>query len=755
MRRLTAWCGAWFLTAVLAACGGGDAADRDGLSMGDVDYDVVPWHHDETDESDADVPPGTDTAYTDPDWVHGGGGQGTQALRAALQPASNCDEALAQLKALALVNMEAQLSNNYYAAIDSVGRVCPEYVTTYDAVAPDAGWYPEEDTSGGDTGASEYSTTNNQVADVDEADFLKNDGKYIYILADGRLQILDAWPAEQAHRIGSVAIAGEPRRLFVYDDVAVVYASMGALGGGNDPYGGYGYGSGECTYGYFCDFTGDGRTVQLTVWDISDKTSPTKIREATFSGSYIASRRIDDAVYTVVWFPQPVVDIAGVYYWPQGIYASCDVTYTKAQVAEAFDALYAHNVEVIQKANLASVLPGVNDRRLVDGQWVTSANVFGDCDDFFIDTAHDGTTLTAVFGLSLGSEAPLTETTVVSSPGAVYASKDALYMATRHTPQGLDDWYYESASEVPEASTVHRFALDASTHAATYYGSGVIKGRALNQFAMDEHDGYLRVATTTGTLPGPAYNTITVLQPADAELKQVGLLDHLAPDEDIRAVRFNGDVGFVVTFKKTDPLFVIDLADPTAPAVRGELKIPGFSTYMHLMDATHILALGYDADDQGDFAWFNGVLLQIFDVSDLANPTLMHKEVIGTRGTSSEALTDHLAFTYFKARDALAIPITICEGGGMGRFGDQLTFSGLRVYHVTLDEGFSLLGGIPHVASTGDDFGFCSSWWTEANSLVKRSIFMEDWVFSITPAEIKVSSLADLEHPVATLDLEQ
>jgi len=198
---------------------------------------------------------------------------------------------------------------------------------------------------------------------------------------------------------------------------------------------------------------------------------------------------------------------------------------------------------------------------------------------------------------------------------------------------------------------------------------------------------------------------------------------------------------------------VLGLADPTAPVVKGELKIPGFSTYMHLMDESHILALGYDADDMGDFAWFNGVLLQIFDVTDLAHPALMHKEVIGTRGTSSEALTDHLAFTYFKARDALAIPITICEGGGMGQYGSELTFSGLRVYNVTLEQGFTLLGGIPHVPASDDAYSFCSSWWTDANSLVKRSIFMEDWVFSITPAEIKVSSLADLEHPVTSIDL--
>ena len=719
------------LAAVLAACGGGDQGARSG-------DDVSPdWTRDET-------PPPTET------------------LMVALQGVNSCDEALSTLKQKLKESMKTELESNRLAALAAIGTECDYDYGYADCSAADAGWYPEEETVGGDTGggdtaeegASEYSTTNTQVADVDEADFLKNDGNFIYILADGRLQILDAWPAEEAHRLGSVALDGTPRRLFVHDDVAVVYASTTPLSRGYDPYRYYdGYGSTECTYGYDCDFTGDGYATKVTVWDLSDKSAPRLVRETSFPGSYISSRRIDDLVYTVVWFPEPYVDASAVRYWPDGIYAECEATYTAEQVEAAFAALYEQNLAAIDQISAAGALPAVVDRRLVDGNWVQSPDVFGDCQGFYVDTARDGTSLTGVFALDLATEGPLTQTTVVSRPGAVYASKTALYMATRHSPDGLSGWYFDEGQQVTEASTVHAFTLDAGS--VGYAGSGVVKGRVLNQFAMDAYDGHLRLATTTGHLPGPAYNTVSVLAQQEGELKMVGQLDNLAPDEDIRAVRFNGDVGFVVTFKKTDPLFVLDLSDPAAPAVKGELKIPGFSTYMHLMDATHILALGYDAEDQGDFAWFNGVLLQVFDVGDLANPTLLHKEVIGTRGTSSEALTDHLAFTYFKARDALALPITICEGGGMGSFGDQLAFSGLRVYRVTVAEGFSLLGGIPHVASSGDDPSFCSSWWTQASSQVKRSIFMDDWVFSITPAEIKIASLADLDHPVASIDLLQ
>ena len=126
-----------------------------------------------------------------------------------------------------------------------------------------------------------------------------------------------------------------------------------------------------------------------------------------------------------------------------------------------------------------------------------------------------------------------------------------------------------------------------------------------------------------------------------------------------------------------------------------ELKIPGFSTYMHMMDDEHLLTIGYDADDQGSFAWFTGVMLQIFDVSDPKNPRLTHKDVIGTRGSSSEALTNHLAFNYFAPKDLLALPMTICEGSsGGGSYGTTMTFSGLMVFDVTAASGFSLRGKV-------------------------------------------------------------
>ena len=266
---------------------------------------------------------------------------------------------------------------------------------------------------------------------------------------------------------------------------------------------------------------------------------------------------------------------------------------------------------------------------------------------------------------------------------------------------------------------------------------------------MDEWYGYLRIATTRGRVPDPRVESVvSILAPTGGgNLVRVGAIDKIAPGEDIRAVRFDEDRGYIVTFKKTDPLFVIDLYDPAAPAILGELKIPGFSTYMHRIDPDHLLSIGFDADDRGSFAYFDGVILQLFDVREPTEPKLMHKEKIGTRGSSSEAATDHLAFNYFADRGMLAIPMTICEGGGDGTYGSELAFSGLLVYDVNLKKGFTRLGGIDH----GRKGVRCNTWWSQANSLVKRSIFLDELVYSIATDRLKVQKLGHFGVDVADI----
>ncbi len=606
---------------------------------------------------------------------------------------------------------------------------------------------------GGSQGPEERSETNNQVAGVDEADFLKTDEDgFLYVLSGDSLHVVEAWPAADADRVGAIAIEGTPKKLFVRGNRALVYSSLEVpqqvdeYGNSYDDYG-YGYG-GECTYGYDCQFSGDGHPTKLTVLDLSDRTSPRVVRELRSNGSLLAARRVDDVVHTVVTLTGPRFQLD----WDSGVQCDGDDAPDAGEIIDGYTELLLRNRKIIEETPLAAVLPALSDSATEAGDELAS------CPSFYRGRVTSGSGFTTLISLAMSADAAPSASTVVSEPGAVYASADSLYMAVPENQSASYGWY-DGYDATPELSVVHRFALEADG-TSSYQASGAVKGRVLNQFAMDEHEGHLRIATTTGRAPDEnAHSTLTVLEQRGVDLAAAGVVDRIAPTEDIRSVRFAGDRGFVVTFKKTDPLFVFDLAEPTNPRILSELKVPGFSTYMHMMDDTHLLTIGFDADDHGDFAYFDGVMLQIFDVADPTAPLLAHKEVIGTRGSSSEALTNHLAFNYFAPKDLLAIPMTICEGGDDGSYGDELTFSGLMVYDVTVENGFALRGKLafPSAEPVEDPYGDgdqgCSSWWSDASSVVKRSVVMDDFVYGITETRILVSSLAAVDVPLASVDL--
>jgi hypothetical protein len=599
---------------------------------------------------------------------------------------------------------------------------------------------PDPAAGNGGEGPTQHSGTNNQIAGVDEADFVKNDGAFIYVLANDELQILDAWPPEQAHRISSVAVEGTPKKMFVHGDRALIYSSLPL---DDESPAGWGWGYGDCTYGYHCQFTGDGHPTKITVLDISDRTAPQLLEETWLSGSYVNARRIGNQVYTVI--SDPGAQFPALRYVPDvPLYDS-----SPQVIRAAYRALARQNREIIEAAPAEGWLPTVAHRTLSPtGQWV-EREVMGDCQGFMASEGTDGSSLTSVLTTNIAALDTPTISTIVSRPGAVYASPSNLYMAVPET--NVDPWMMWWMPDFSDDSqtVVHKFALNGEI--ATYRASGKVPGRALNQFSMDEHGGRLRIGTTSGFLPSPdVHSTLSVLKEVGNDLVTEGSITDIAPTEDIRSMRFDGPRAFMVTFKKTDPLFVFDLSTPHNPQVLSELKIPGFSTYMHMLSDRHLLTIGYDADDQGDFAWFTGVRLQVFDVSDPYAPELTHKEIIGTRGSSSEALTNHLAFTYFEPLGALGLPITVCEGTAGGPSYGTMTFSGLKVYDVSTSTGFSLHGEVEHPA--GADIN-CSNWWTQSSSQVRRTIFMDDFVYSVADDLVKVNAMDDLGGDLAVVPL--
>jgi hypothetical protein len=576
--------------------------------------------------------------------------------------------------------------------------------------------------SAGAAKAGKYSGTNNQVATVDEADIVKTDGRYVYFAANGALRIVEAMNP----RVVSITkLPGQTRELFVEGDRVVIYTSIGNV-------------RAPCTYGYDCTFGGDGSSTKISVLDIKDRANPRMKREIALSGSLIAARRIGNTVHTVT--ADGDTGNPGYETWPDN-FEMCGTP--EAKVREKFNKMKADNERKIRAktTNFPSITENGKSTPMCGGGLYQTA-------------MRDGQAFTSVVSFDLTDDATApTNATMQSRPGAVFASQNALYLSVVHQKAGQANgrWYSYYAPSVSEVSEIHKFQIGASPKSTKYIGSGTVPGHVLNQFAMDEWYGYLRVATTKGRVPDPKVESaVSILAETEGgALTRVGAIEKIAPGEDIRAVRFDDDRGYVVTFKKTDPLFVIDTFEPTRPKILGELKIPGFSTYIHRIDPDHLMSIGFDANDHGDFAYFDGVILQMFDVKKPTEPKLIHKEKIGTRGSSSGAATDHLAFNYFASEGLLAIPMTICEGGSDGVHGNDLAFSGLLVYDVDTERGFTRLGGVDH----GKKGVNCNTWWSNANSAVKRSVFLDDLVYSIATDKVKVQKMSRFGTDVADLSM--
>ena len=267
-----------------------------------------------------------------------------------------------------------------------------------------------------------------------------------------------------------------------------------------------------------------------------------------------------------------------------------------------------------------------------------------------------------------------------------------------------------------------------------------VEGTLLNQFSMDEFRHNLRVATTVGWM---GHSKVSILGP---NLEEWGSVDGLAPTERIYAARFVGPRLYLVTFKKVDPLFVINLEDPRRPFVEGELKIPGYSDYLHPFDEHHLIGLGKDTIEavQGDFAWYQGLRMAIFNVADVTNPRELHTLIVGDRGTDSRALHNHKAFLFDRDRELLVIPIALSEiegdrenplrPDGSPRYGERV-FQGAFVFRVTLADGFQERARITH--TTSDNL---------YGNQVERSLYIDDVLYTLSPGFLKGHALGSLDE---------
>lgn len=543
----------------------------------------------------------------------------------------------------------------------------------------------------GSLGASkstDYSSTNVQVQGVDEADLVKTDGKYVYLISRNDLIIVDGYPAKNAEILSKTDTKIYPSELFINNDKLVVFGSNGRS-------------------------AWDHYATTIQIYDISDRSKPELQESFSLDGYYVDSRMIGDFVYIV---------------------ANKPVYYAEDQPIP---------------------LPAVRKD-------LEKTNESSDCGEIYYFNEPDYSyAFTTIVSIDLTDNELFDKVYLTGSSQNIYVSKNNIYLT--RTVYDYNQPILEKAVSVAtgidvmpqqnEKTSIHKLSVNELD--ITHVAEGEVPGHVLNQFSMDEHNDYFRIATTVGHVARSAdeassKNNIYVL---DEDLEIVGSVEDLAPGEKIYSARFMGDKAYLVTFRKVDPLFVIDLEDPENPEVLGKLKIPGYSDYLHPYDENYIIGLGKDAipADEGDFAWYQGVKLSLFDVSDFENPKEVANFNIGDRGTDSYALNDHKAFLFSKSKNLLVIPILLAEiheeqypeGLPPYAYGDY-TFQGAYVFSITPEDGFELKGRISHM---GDDNELLKSgYYFDSDSSVKRSLYIEDVLYTISNQKIKMNALDDLSE---------
>jgi len=362
-------------------------------------------------------------------------------------------------------------------------------------------------------------------------------------------------------------------------------------------------------------------------------------------------------------------------------------------------------------------LPEASDSCAPDRKYIDYKNIYYFPD--FKDKCY-----TVIAGFSIANDEPASVSTYFGASDGMYVSKNNLYL-TKY------NWYNDKTD-------LYKFAIYKGKvgHVAT----GSVPGALLNQFSMDESGSFFRVATTSRDENWINENNVYIL---DKKMNVCGRIEGIAPDERIYSTRFMGDRLYMVTFKKVDPLFVIDLSDNRDPKILGELKIPGYSDYLHPYDETHLIGFGKDAFEDGEWAYYDGMKLSMFDVTDVANPTEMFSEIIGVRGTDSELLRNHRALLFSKVRDGLfAFPISVYVKDDGNPWYGKFAFQGAYVYNIDMEKGFVKRGEITHQTDLGYNPG--KYYYGDYDLYINRIIYVGDLLYTASNGVLKATRLSDM-----------
>lgn len=586
--------------------------------------------------------------------------------------------------------------------------------------------------------AADYSGTNVQVQGVDEADTVKTDGEYIYKITDNQLIVAKAYPADKMEIVSTLQYDREvyPTEMYVDDRYLTVilnqnyYQIYAADTGPLAP---------EANVWPAPAFE---NSVKVLLYDLADRSHLKLVREIELDGSYLSSRKIGDMIYLVNNKYIPVYQIT---------------EHPEALTTPAYrDSLDGGNIKRIGYEKIC----------------------------YFPGSLQPNYLLIAGIDLANLDSKKVEVKTYLGSGQTIYSSLENLYVAVPEYHYDQVQPLSEPAADTSVSSSkavvstmiaimptemntrVYKFNLQNGN--ANYLGVGSVPGNILNQFSMDEHNGYFRIATTVQKSPVQAgeasqTNNLYIL---DEKMNQAGKIENIAPGEKIYSVRFIGNRGFMVTFKTVDPLFVLDLKDPNQPSILGELKIPGYSNYLHPYDENHIIGFGKDALEVEEPHWsgtgtvknayYLGMKVALFDVSDVNNPKEKFKIEIGDRGTDSELFWNHKALLFDKEKGILAFPVTVCDidpstvdkNNYLAQKDPRLAygqpvFQGAMVYSLSADQGFTLKGMITHHPA-GEIGKLQYAGQYDYNLDISRSLYIGETLYTVSNGYLKANDLNTL-----------
>ncbi len=605
----------------------------------------------------------------------------------------------------------------------------------------------------------DYSTTNIQVAGVDEADIVKNDGKYIYVVSNNNVFIVNAYPAEQMEIVSKISFNESEyiSQMYVKDDKLVVFANK------------YNYYNG-CR-GDVCIMAAEAKTAtadspavdssvvsdvvsekmilptysqpstQVYIYDISDRKNPLLDDKIEIEGNYVDSRMIDEYVYVI---SNKFIDSSNPV---PPVYSINDVT-EKTAVSEIYYFNYPQNNYAFTSISAISVDDGeVNYKTYLTGSsttiYVSEENIYlttQKTQDYtkYVETFVEEVALPLlpdekVEKIINGNEEDYIKHSQIQE--LIYDYSLSLRGDEKENfdkrLKELTENFEIIMSKEYEKIVIHKISVD--NNKINYENSGEVPGYPLNQFSMDEDEGYFRIATTTGNWRDTSLNHLYVL---DKNLNIVGKVEDLAKGERIYSTRFLGDKAYMVTFRQVDPLYVIDLADVYEPKILGYLKVTGFSNYLHPYDETHLIGVGMQATDEGRV---QGLKIALFDVSDFNNPKEISVYDFTIKAPNmysyshSEALYDHKAFLFDKEKELLVIPISYSLYSNDYQFNSY--WQGAYVFGINLEKGIFERGKISHF-ETQEQWQYS----------VRRSLYMDNILYTISDLKIKANELSDLRE---------